>query len=325
VATHLDAMFRDQLIDRRRRLENAGRSGVDTGELRRLLDEVDLALGKLADGTFGICEQCHEPIETEALLADPLIDVCLEHVSPSRRSALEADLELAVRIQTGLLPPNPVETGRWHAAYHYEPASLVSGDYCDVIPEKDGGITFVLGDVAGHGVASALLMSHLHAMFRALVPLGLPLEEVADRASRAFCESTLPTHYATLVCGSADPAGRIEILNAGHVPPVVAGGGALRTVRATGFPLGMFCDARFSVEHLDLAPGQTIFLYSDGLSEARDRDGGEYGEGRVSELLIRHSDLHPSHLVKQVLEDVTTFRGGEPSPDDLTFMAIRRV
>src|SRR5438876_894777 len=87
-------------------------------------------------------------------------------------------------------------------------------------------VTRLLGDVSGKGVAASMLMAHLQAMFRTLVSTKLPLDQIPERASRVFCESTLPTHYATLVCGKASPNGELEISNAGHLPPLLVHQGA---------------------------------------------------------------------------------------------------
>src|SRR5438128_4786461 len=223
-------VFRDQLLDRRQKLETAAATLSGPNDVTRLLEEVDAALQRLNAGTFGLCESCGDPVETERLLADPLTRFCLDHLTTVEQRALEEDLELASRIQRELLPklePRPGGPGGpggiigWEIAYHYQAVGPVSGDYCDLI-QGDGGQTyFLVGDVAGHGVAAALLMSHLSATLRTLISLGLPLSQLMERASRIFCESTLPTQYATLVCARASSSGEIEVCNAGHPPPLV--------------------------------------------------------------------------------------------------------
>src|SRR6185312_4933342 len=153
--------------------------------------------------------------------------------------------------QRELLPRRdalPKPLNGWEFAYHYQAAGPVSGDYCDLI-QGDGGQTyFLVGDVAGKGVAAAMLMSHLSAMLRTLISIGLPLPELMQRASRVFCESTLPTHYATLVCGRAAASGEVEICNAGHPPPLVIGRGQVTALSATALPIGMFCAEDFPCE-----------------------------------------------------------------------------
>lgn len=325
MATVIDAALREQLIQRRHRLESVIEEAEDTAHFRRLLDEVDAALGRMERGGYGLCEVCRDPVEPERLLADPLVCVCLGCLSPVQQRALEEDLELAARIQAGLLPGREMRHDGWHVAYHYEAASVVSGDYCDVVRSDDGQLYFMLGDVAGKGVAASLLMSQLHAMFRTLVPLGLPLVGLVERASRIFCESTLPTHYATLVCGRADSSGLVEICNAGHLPPLLLREGRATPIQATGLPVGIFCNERFTSEQFSMRAGETLFLFTDGLSESRDRAGIEYSTERLCDLLCQHHELLPEELIDLCLCDLRDFRAGTPRADDLTVMALRRV
>ncbi len=264
-------IFREQLHDRRQKLEAAAASRSRPDDVMRLLEEVDAALRRMQAGTFGLCDTCHDPIEPDRLLADPLIRFCLDHLTTREQRALEQDLDLAARIQRELLPKRDSHVDGWDVAYHYQPAGPVSGDYCDLIRGVAGDTYFLVGDVAGKGVAAAMLMSHLSAMLRTLVSVGLPLEQLIERASRVFCESTLPTHYATLVCGRASMSGAIEICNAGHPPPLVLrAGGEVERVDATGLPIGMFCSEHFSSRTVQLAPGETVLFYTDGLVEAQD-------------------------------------------------------
>ena len=325
MATVIDSAMREQLLERRHRLEAASAHGEDAARLRGLLGEVDAALARMDEKTYGLCEICHDPVEAERLLADPLVCVCLGCLTPLQRRALEEDLELAAQIQAGLLPCREFGHDGWQVSFHYEAASLVSGDYCDFVTADDGSLYFMLGDVAGKGVAASLLMSQLHAMFRALVPVGLPLNQLVERASRLFCESTLPTHYATLVVGRADTSGEVEVCNAGHLPPLLLRGGVATPVEATGLPVGIFCNEQFTSEKFPVAPGDTLFLFTDGLSESRDHAGGEYGTERLRELLCRHHALAPAELIGTCLGDLRDFRAGAHGHDDLTVLALRRA
>lgn len=315
---------RQQLIDRRARLETEiGRAG-STPDLAHLLREVDAALARVTAGTYGICEACHDTIETDRLLSDPLTRFCLDHLPPAEQRALERDLELAAAIQRGLLPSEPVRTDGWEAVYHYRPARLVSGDYCDVIPSPSGDLYFIVGDVSGKGVAASMLMAHLHALFRALVPARLPLAALMERASRLFCESTLPTHYATLVCGRASVDGAVEICNAGHPPPIVVRAGATERVDATGLPVGVFCSQQYTVTQLQLAAGDALVMYTDGVIEAETRDGDVYGLDRLPALVRGRTGDGAPALLRACVADLAAFLAGAPPADDVTVMTIAR-
>lgn len=319
------AMFQDQLIDRRRRLETAAATLPAAAEVRRLLGEVDQALQRIERGTFGLCEVCHDPIETDRLLADPLTRFCLDHLTAREQRALEQDLDLAARIQRELLPKPDALGAGWQIAYHYQPAGPVSGDYCDLLPGLNGDVYFLVGDVAGKGVAAAMLMSHLSATLRTLISIGLPLPELMQRASRVFCESTLPTHYATLVCGRASASGEIEICNAGHPPPLVIRGGEVTPLAATALPIGMFSSEEFACETVRLAPGDTMLLYTDGVIEAQNSAGTDYGLDRVCAFAHQPLPDTPRAIVDACVRDLGGFLASQQPTDDVTIMAMRRV
>lgn len=314
---------RDQLLDRRHTLEDVAVMAGPADEVTRLLGEIDAALARLSSGTFGICETCHDPIELERLSADPLTRFCIDHLTPKEQRALEHDLELASRIQRELLPKPDQRIDGWDVAYHYQPASTVSGDYCDVIPGNDGAVYFLVGDVAGHGVAAAMLMSHLSALLRTLIPIGLPLSEIMERANHAFCESTLTTHYATLVCARACPSGEIDIANAGHPPPLLLHNDVVMRIDATSVPIGMFCSGRFSSCRVQLAPGDALLLYTDGLPEAENPAGQEYGIDRIADLAASATRT-PAAIVEACRRELTAFRGPLAATDDVTICAVSR-
>ncbi|HYE64175.1 MAG TPA: SpoIIE family protein phosphatase [Pyrinomonadaceae bacterium] len=325
MSTVIEPMIREQLLDRRQKLESAIAAFDEQAELTRLLQEVDAALERMDRGVYGLCEVCHDPIETGRLIANPLVRFCLDHLTPTQRRALEEDLELAARIQRELLPEQNLRLDGWEVYYHYEAAGPVSGDYCDLVCAEGDDLYFILGDVSGKGIAASMLMAHLHAMFHTLISVGLPLNQLVERASRVFCESTLPTHYATLVCGRASSSGEVEICNAGHLPPLLLREGRITRIEATGLPVGVFCNEHFSASKLQLVRGDTLLLYTDGLSETRNGSGSEYGVERLSRLACEYHDRSPEALVGACTKDLAAFCAGTPKADDLTIMAIRRA
>ena len=121
-----DKFLRDLLIERRRNLESAISKFEETDQLVRLLTEVDSALERINEGRYGMCTACHEPIEQDRLLNDPLIQTCLDHLTSDEQRALEEDLNLASRIQYRLLPKRELSVNGWEVAYLYEPAGTVS-------------------------------------------------------------------------------------------------------------------------------------------------------------------------------------------------------
>ena len=316
-----------QLVERRRRVEDLIARGGPAPQLEDFLSQIDDALDRFAAGTYGLCDTCHDPIEADRLRADPLIRLCLDHLTPSESRALERDLELASRVQATLLPPPQMTAGTWQIAYQYAPLATVSGDYVDVIrPEGGNGsdLLFLFGDITGKGVAASMLMAHLHASMRTLVDLGFPLGQMMARANRVFCESTMSDHYATLVCGRLDSTGGLELLIAGHCPPLLLHDGRADALEATGLPIGLFCVEDFTSRQAILVPGDTLLLYTDGLTEAFDGDGNQYGTERAIATALSHAGDPPGGLVAACVEDLAQFRGTARREDDLTIMAIRR-
>ena len=327
MASSTETFANAQLQTRRAKLKTAIQEVGETPHLTHLLQEVDAALGRIQNGTYGLCEACQESIEEDRLMADPLICFCLDHLTTNQQRALEQDLELASQIQRGLLPKRHVTLNGWEVYYHYEPAGPVSGDYCDLMDagSESGDLYFLLGDVVGKGVAASMLMANLHAIFRSLVAGGVPANHLAERANRVFCESTMATYFATLVCGRAARDGKVEICNAGHCPPLWVQDGKVTSIDATGLPIGMFSNGQYSAKTVQLAKGESLFMYTDGLVEARNASDAEYGTTRLAGLLAKHHALSPQELAEAGRQDLKAFLSGAAKTDDLTMMAIRRV
>jgi sigma-B regulation protein RsbU (phosphoserine phosphatase) len=314
-------LLRDELLVRRERLA-AAISKSQTANLFQLLEQVDKALDRVDHGGFGICEHCQGTVEASRLLADPLTRVCLECLNPSEQRALEQDLTLAARIQNGLLPQRAITAAGWHVAYHYRPARLVSGDYCDVVLHGQH-LYFMVGDVSGKGVAASMLMANLHAMFRVLIPTGLPLPELVGRANRIFSESTLPGQYATLIVGRAGGDGEVEICNGGHLPPLHLSATGMNRIQTSSLPVGMFQDHDFVSAQINASPGDSLVVYTDGVTESSADGGAEYGEQRLGRLLETRRGQGCRDLVDACLQDLHAFRGGLPGLDDQTLMVLQ--
>lgn len=310
-------------LEQRREVLAAAASQAQEEKIVHLLHEVDAALARFESGTYGVCDRCHETVEDDRLLADPLVRICLCELNEKERGALEKDLELAARIQTRLLPKHDFRIDGWQVAYYYKPLSMVSGDYCDLITGTDGQLHFLVGDVAGKGVAASMLMSNLSAIFRALIPLGLPLAELMERANRIFTGSTLPNQFATLICGRATANGKLELCSAGHVPALVVTGDEVRELDSLGLPIGLFAEQKFTTSAFEIAQGSSLVLFSDGVSEARSTDE-DYGYERIAAAVMKSTGLTPQEVVSNCVRDLELFVGGQPVFDDQTLMVVQR-
>jgi phosphoserine phosphatase RsbU/P len=315
--------FAPQLLERRARLLAASAS-VSAAYLGELIAEIDAALGRIDSGSFGLCEVCHDTIEKDRLEQNPLVRFCLDHLSQAEMQAHQQDLDLAAQIQSRLLPARDIALEDWDTQYRYEPVGAVGGDYCElIVPDNGKSLFFAVGDVAGKGVAASLLMTHLSAILRSLLSLELSLGDMVTRANRLFCESTAPAQYATLACGRATENG-VEICNAGHCAPLLLRRDATQRLESTGVPLGLFCGAPYTVRHLKLDVGDSLVLYSDGVTEAEDPQGDEYQEERLVLSLRDCFDQSAREMADRVLRDVARFRRTSRPADDVTLLVVRR-
>ena len=313
---------REQLLAGRARLSDV-LAANESDQMLRLLNEVDSALHRIEHGQFGVCEVCAGEVPSEQLADNPLLRVCLDCLTPKQQRALEYDLELAAQIQKGLLPPQDLAVAGWEISYHYQPAGMVSGDYCDVIKDN-GHLNFILADVSGKGVAAAMLASNLRAVFRSLIPLRLSIEDLMVRANRLFHESALPNQYATLVFGRTSNHGELELANAGHLPVLLSSKSGVATFESNCKPLGFFSDDKVEIVRAGMSPGDTVVLYSDGVSEASNPDGEEYGIEALRKLIAeQHPTCCPSKLVQACKQRLTAFRGAMERADDETLLAIQ--
>lgn len=314
-----------QLLQRRKKLEEAIYDFGRRQNLLDLLNEVDDALERIEKGSYGLCEVCHDPIEEERLIIDPLVRFCLDHLNAEEQRFLEQDLTLASKMQLSLLPKKNFQIDGWDISYIYEPAGPVSGDYCDIIrlKNKPDNFYFILGDVSGKGIAASLLMTQIHAMVHSLLTFNLPVNDLMGRINRLLTESALPSFYATLVIGYAGDDGNIDICNAGHCPPLLISNGNTTEIKASGIPIGLFCSTKYEYQKIKVKSREVLFLYTDGLYEAV-KDEVEYGLDRVTYVASESYNMSSDSIINRFVKDLDDFTNGSKRPDDLTLMALKR-
>ncbi len=317
-------LIKNHLVERRSRLQESIKYVPEPNKLFDLLQQVDAALERIDGGSYGICDVCHDPIEPERLIMDPLLTVCLDHLNHHQKKALEQDLELAIKIQRNLLPQNNLTVNGWDFSYVYNPVGTVSGDFCDFIKLGDDSVLFALGDVSGKGISASLMMSHLNALIRSLLSFDLPVNEIVTRVNRLFCESSLSTHYATMVFGKAHSDGNVELCIAGHNPPLLIQGGKVQTINATGVPVGLFCESEYELSSINLRKGDSLILYTDGLTEAS-IDEIEYGEERLKQLLEKSIGSSSKSLLNAIINDQKSFLNDAALFDDITISVIAKA
>lgn len=234
------------------------------------------------------------------------------------------ELDVAARIQQNLLPreiPNPPG---YEIFGHQTPCHEVGGDLYDVRPLSDGRIWLALGDVTGKGVGAAMLMSNVMAALRILEdetdnPLSLA-KRLEDRLSQIVEVGQFVTFFVAIL----EPAtGKLAYVNAGHNPPMILGASGVRELESTGAPLTLVPDFVSTAAEAAIDTGETLLIFSDGLSETTTNDV-QYDEARL-DTVLREPVSGAEQLGERLLEDVEAFRGDAPPLDDLTLLIVRRA
>src|SRR5215471_488740 len=289
--------IREQLETRLARLEGLLQD-QPSEQVTQLITDVDKALERIDTGHFGECNVCHESVEADRLMHDPLISVCLGCLSPQQQRALEYDLQLAAQIHKGQLPSANLVIPGWQVAFHYHPAGVIGGDYFDVLSDGKGGTYFLIADVAGKGVAAAMLTANLRAVFRAMIPLGLEVSQLLAHANRLFCESKLPQQYATLVFGHASASGKLQLVNAGHLPAMLVRGSQVTLFESSCMPLGLFGEQQFPAATAEMTMGDMLLLFTDGVTETQNSAGTEYGVAKLQTLIQDGKPTCPDSMIE---------------------------
>ena len=245
----------------------------------------------------------------------------------SAQLKVAAEIERARRIQSDLLPTSMPQAEGLQMAQRMEFLGEMGGDYYDYIPFGDGRIGIVCGDVMGKGLAAALIMAMSRSLLHnAIAPgkgPGEVLAEVNDGLARDLEGQRLP-YFLTLVLAVYDPQRRsMAIAGGGHNPVLVAGSGGVRQVPSRGAALGVRTGLQFPEDQVELAAGDTVALYTDGLTEARDPSGELFGMERLERALERCHQRPLDETLESVWSDVAAFRAATSPGDDATLLLAR--
>src|SRR5437867_3534459 len=239
---------------------------------------------------------------------------------------LERELELASEIQQRFQPTAPPTVPGYELQGISFPCYEIGGDYYDFIERTDGKLVVALGDVSGKGTAAALLMSSLHAAVHAQADIHNSLVQTISAVNRYLVESIPPNRFVTLFYAELDPEkGSLSFLNAGHNPPlIVHAGGTMEQLASGGLPLGILADADFREGRTKLYPGDVLVIYSDGVSEAVNPNGEEFGATRLYEVVSKNLDASAAGIRDRIESALTKFCQGTPAADDITLVIIKR-
>jgi serine phosphatase RsbU (regulator of sigma subunit) len=245
----------------------------------------------------------------------------------ARRRELEKELALARQIQIGLLPESLPEIPGYSLFATNDASRAVSGDLYEVQPRDEGDEqVLVIADVSGKGMAASLLAASLDAFLMGPIEVGYTTDVICSRVSRRLYARTPPERYATAFIAALDPpSGRLTYTNAGHNSGLlVRADGTIRHLEANGLPLGLFPVLEYERAEIVLQPGDLVALYTDGITEAANPGGDEYGLDRL-EAVVRAQAKEPLIAIAVAIEaSVEAFADGEPYGDDRTLVMVRR-
>jgi sigma-B regulation protein RsbU (phosphoserine phosphatase) len=300
---------------------------ADESAVNAQLETIDNALEQMDEGIYGICEICHESVDTELLQMDFTATVCLGHYTENELRQLESELELSQVIQRGLLPQHVPSIPHYDIAAFSRPAQIVTGDYFDFLQFDDGTHGFVIADVSGHGVSAGMLMSSLQTVFHTLAPETDSPVDVLRRINRLYVNNINFTTFVTIFFARLDPQTRmLSYASAGHNPPLLyrPSTNELAWLKPTGPAIGLVKDYFSRIDNIQLQEGDTLLLYTDGVIEALNPQGNEqFGYDRLAEIVHQSDGIPANELTQRIRQAISDFTQGNLDADDITMIVCK--
>ncbi len=265
----------------------------------------------------------HSALEEVAGEAASAIESARLYREATEKARLDRELQLAAEIQRALLPEALLSGDHFDVAAASIPCRSIGGDFFDYFDLPDGHFAFALGDVAGKGPPAALLTAMIQGAFAAQVTsVGSPAALLAH-VNRTLIRRAIQSRFATVMYGMLSPDGRLTYCNAGHNPPVLLGRNGIRRLETGGLILGLFPQATYEEETLELEDGDTLVVFSDGVTEALNAAGDEYGEERLLPCLLEQGSSTPEAMLDRILASVRTFAASAAQNDDVTALVLK--
>jgi serine phosphatase RsbU (regulator of sigma subunit)/pSer/pThr/pTyr-binding forkhead associated (FHA) protein len=242
------------------------------------------------------------------------------------KAMLDEELRTARQIQRKLLPAALPVGDQYVFAATNKPCRTVSGDYYDVIVRPDGRIYFIIADVSGKGITAALIMSSLATAFDIFSRRDLPPAELVREMNITLAPKTAPTKFATLVVGVLHPdTGEVAFTNAGHVAPLVVSSRGVEALTTTDMVVGLFAQAPYRTQTVTLGPGDSLVLFTDGVTEAENEREEQLGLDPIADVARTLHGTPAARILETIEECVLAFTGDVPASDDVTMLAMTRV
>ena len=244
------------------------------------------------------------------------------------KDKLLAKDELAVgrAVQQAFIPQQNPSLNGWTIWLYTQPANDVGGDLVDYLKISENKLQIALADVAGKGLGAALMMAKLQATLRALAPNFQSLAELGAHVNEILCRDGLPNRFASLVYLELESGSNvIQILNAGHMPAIIIRDNRIQEMPRGSPALGLEKEITFIEQQIEMKKGDVLFIYSDGITDARNEAGKFFGEQRMMKLIQQYSGLSIEKIGKNILNEVEQFIGTERLYDDLSMVILKRI
>lgn len=299
--------------------------------LVRYLDRPDMAPEAKAIGVLYLdsrekgqllSQATRSALDTLASEAGVAIENARLYRETLEKARIEHELRIAAEIQRSLLPEGRCDGPFFQAMGASLPSRSIGGDFFEYIDMEDGRIGVVLGDVAGKGPAAALLTAKIQGLFSAQVGGHTPAAAMR-LVNQGLLKRQVDARYATVFYATLSGDGALTYCNAGHNPPIVVGASGVRTLEGSGMPVGLFGAAPYTDEHTRLAPGEVLVVYSDGVTEALNTAGEEYGEARLIAEASSQRTAPLGDFLQGVITSVQAFASGASQSDDVTVLVVR--
>ncbi len=300
--------------------------GSDEGCIENHLHVIETSLERIDDQTLGVCVVCHGYVDAQLLEMDYTAAVCLDHYSDEERRRLESELELSQVVQRALLPQRIPDIRGVELAAFSRPSEIIGGDYFDFFQFRDGTHGLVIADVSGHGVAAGMLMSSLQTAIRTMAPDTDSPADILERINRFYIHNIHFTTFVTVFLARFDPVTlTLTYVNAGHNPPAVRRRerAEILWLRPTAPAIGLAEDFHARMELIGFAGGDSLLLYTDGVTEVLNISNEQFGQERLAELVHQHADRTAPDLLQAVRQAVSAFGGNRPLVDDVTMVALK--
>ena len=320
--SHRDALL--EWLDTESPQKEINLGGAAIKDVIDVVSEIKDTLERIEKDKFGLCQVCHEEVETERLELDFTTQICLDHLSHAQLRDLESDLELAAKVQKQLLPCCFPSVPGIQITAHTNTARIVGGDYYDFFTIKKGVHGIVLADVMGKGLPASMLMSNLQASLRILGPEYEEPDKLAIHLNELFLYNLKLIKFISIFLAKIDINNRsLQYCNAGHHPAIwrEAASSAIHWLNPTGPAIGLTKNATYTSEELQFRSGDLFIFYTDGLVEARNSEDEEFGEDRLVDFVKSHHNADADVVLDKLLDAAKNF--AMKFHDDMTILVIK--